>query len=233
MSASCWAVVPAAGVGRRMGADVPKQYLQLGGRKVIEHTLARLLSHPPVGAVVVALGEFDGWWASTEFAGHPDVIPAPGGAERGHSVLNGLTALADRATENDWVLVHDAARPCLRAEDVDRLLLRLSGHPVGGLLGMPVRDTMKRSDAAGAVIETVPRDRLWHAFTPQIFRFGLLRTALADALSRGRLVTDEASAVELAGHRPLMVEGHADNIKITQPSDLNLAAFFLSKIDGP
>ncbi len=148
-------------------------------------------------------------------------------------MLNGLTALADRATENDWVLVHDAARPCLRAEDVDRLLLRLSGHPVGGLLGMPVRDTMKRSDAAGAVIETVPRDRLWHAFTPQIFRFGLLRTALADALSRGRLVTDEASAVELAGHRPLMVEGHADNIKITQPSDLNLAAFFLSKIDGP
>jgi 2-C-methyl-D-erythritol 4-phosphate cytidylyltransferase len=227
-TSDCWAVVPAAGVGRRMGGPLPKQYLKLAGRPVIDHTLERLLGHPRIRAVAVVLGAEDGWWPDTAFARHPDVIRAPGGTERCHSVLHGLRALAGLAGEQDWVLVHDAARPCLRGEDIDRLMGRLADHPVGGLLGLPVRDTMKRSDKAGEVLETVPRDNLWHAFTPQMFRLGMLREALRLALERGALVTDEASAMELAGHRPVMVEGQADNIKITRPQDLTLAQFYLN-----
>lgn len=232
MSRRYWAVVPAAGVGKRMGAKVPKQYLQLGDRTVIDHTLSRLLEHPKIEAVAVSLGSDDGWWPDSEFADHSNVVRAEGGAERCHSVLNGLAALKCWAEDEDWVLVHDAARPCLRNEDIDRLINQLSDHSVGGLLGTPVRDTMKRSDAAGNVDETVTRENLWHAYTPQMFRLGRLHDALNDALERGQLVTDEASAIELAGHRPLMVEGHADNIKITRPADLALAAFFLSRLNG-
>jgi len=211
-----------------MGSVVPKQYLSLAGRPVIEHTLARLLAHPRIQAVVVALGREDGWWPATAFAADPRVLRAPGGTERCHSVLNALTLLNGRADADDWVLVHDAVRPCLRGSDIDRLLHHLAGHPVGGLLGVPVRDTMKRTDAAGAVLATVSREYLWHAYTPQMFRFDLLRDALAEALRQGLLVTDEAAAMEWAGHRPLLVEGHADNLKITRPEDLALAAFFLS-----
>ncbi len=225
----CWAVVPAAGVGRRMGAPIPKQYLRLGARLVIDHSLARLLEHPRIEAVTVSLGGEDSWWSDTAYVDHPGVIRAPGGAERCHSVLNGLAALHERAAADDWVLVHDAARPCLRRSDIDRLLERLTGHPVGGLLGVPVRDTMKRTDATGLIERTVTRDNLWHAYTPQMFRFAMLRDALEEALRRKLLVTDEASAMELAGHRPLMVEGHGDNIKITRPEDLALAAFYLAQ----
>lgn len=222
-----WAIIPAAGVGRRMGGDVPKQYLQLAGRPVIEHTIERILLHPRIDGVYVALGEQDGWWPDTEFARHPDLVRVAGGAERCHSVLNALDALAQRARPDDWVLVHDAARPCVRRADITRLVDAVLDHPVGGLLGMPVRDTMKRTDAAGTIVATVEREHLWHAFTPQMFRVGMLREALAGALAAGVLVTDEASAMEWAGHRPLMVAGAADNLKITRPDDLALAEFHL------
>lgn len=224
-----WAVMPAAGVGRRMGGPMPKQYLSLGSRPVIEHTLECLLQHPRIEAVAVALGPEDGWWPDTAYADHPSVIRAPGGSQRCHSVLNGLAALEARAAADDWVLVHDAVRPCLRQIDIERLIDGLAGHAVGGLLGVPVRDTMKRSDSQGMVSETVPRDKLWHAFTPQMFRLQALRDALREALERGLLVTDEASAMELAGLQPQMIEGHADNIKITRPEDLPLAAFYLER----
>ena len=229
MSARRWAVVPAAGVGRRMGGPLPKQYLPLAGRRVIEHTLQRLLDYPGIEAVIVVLGEADGWWPETRFADHPGVIRAAGGVERCHSVLNGLDVLSGRAAAEDWVLVHDAARPCLRAADIDRLFAATADHPVGGLLGVPVRDTMKRTDADGLVSNTVPRDGLWHAYTPQMFRYGMLRSALQDAVANGRLVTDEASAMEMAGHAPLMVEGHDDNLKVTRPADLALAEFYLQR----
>lgn len=225
-----WAVIPAAGVGRRMGASIPKQYLPLCGKTVIEQTLAGLLQHPAINKLVVALSPQDGWWGETVYANHPNVLRADGGAERCHSVLNALDRLAGEAAPADWILVHDAARPCLRRSDLDRLIACLEGHPVGGLLGMPVRDTMKRADADNVVLETVPRAALWHAYTPQMFRMGLLHQALSDALSQGKWVTDEASAMELAGHAPLMVEGHADNIKITRPEDLALAEFYMVKI---
>jgi len=223
-----WAVVPAAGVGRRMGGEVPKQYLELLGRRVIDHSLRRLLGHPLIEAAYVALSPEDAYWSSCEHASDPRVVRVPGGVERCHSVVNALSALKAVAAEEDWVLVHDAARPCLTAEDLDCLVSTLRDHPVGGLLGVPVHDTLKRVLAGGEVEETVPRRDLWQAYTPQMFRLGLLTRSLEQALEKGELVTDDASAVELAGHRPRMVEGHAGNIKITRPSDLALAAFHLS-----
>jgi 2-C-methyl-D-erythritol 4-phosphate cytidylyltransferase len=228
MQRNHWAIIPAAGVGKRMGAAVPKQYLELAGRPVIDHTVERILLHPRIDGVYVALGEDDDWWADTEFAGHPDLVRVNGGAERCHSVLNALQALLQRADAEDWVLVHDAARPCVRCDDITRLVDTVLDHPVGGLLGMPVHDTMKRTDDLGVITETVDRDNLWHAFTPQMFRVGRLYEALSRALAAGVVVTDEASAMEWAGLRPLMVAGSPDNLKITRPEDLALAAYFLA-----
>lgn len=223
-----WAVVPAAGVGKRMQADIPKQYLLLNDRPVIEHTLQRLLQHPAISGAYVALGVEDGWWPDTAYAQHPDVVRVDGGAERCHSVLNALDALSQQAADDDWVLVHDAARPCVRQADLDALIACAESTDIGALLGMPVKDTMKRTDAEGVICKTVDRDNLWHAFTPQMFRLGFLRDCLQRALDSGVLVTDEASAVERVGYRPLMVEGHADNLKITRPEDLSLASYYLN-----
>lgn len=224
-----WAVMPAAGVGKRMGGGIPKQYLDLNGRAVIDHTIERLLLHPSIDGLYVAISEEDGWWHDTEYAGHPDLVTVAGGAERCYSVFNALEKLCERAQPHDWVLVHDAARPCVRRTDIDHMISMLSGHDIGGLLGMPVRDTMKRTDATDQVIDTVERNHLWHAFTPQMFRLGVLHDALNGALRAGFMVTDEASAIEWAGHRPLMVESHSDNLKITRPEDLPLAAYYLER----
>ncbi len=224
----CFAVVPAAGVGRRMGADIPKQYLPLAGRTVIEHTLTRITAHPRIAATVVAVSAGDGYWPELAPRFHAAALHlAEGGTERCHSVLNALEYLTTLADEHDWVLVHDAARPCIRAADIERLVHTLIDHPVGGLLGLPLTDTVKRADARDEVLQTVSREGLWRALTPQMFRFGPLREALRDALAADRLVTDEAAAMELAGHRPRMVEGQADNIKITRPGDLLLAELYL------
>ena len=227
-----WAVIPAAGLGRRMGGERPKQYLELEGRPVIDHAVERMLLHPRLDGLVIALRDDDAWWAGTEFADHPDLARVAGGAERCDSVLNALEQLARRAHAEDWVLVHDAARPCVRRDDITRLVDCLRDDPVGGLLGVPVHDTIKRVGADGRVGSTVPREALWRAFTPQMFRLGMLREALRAALAAGVAVTDEASAMEWAGHAPRMVEGHADNIKITRAGDLDLAAFLLSKQGG-
>jgi 2-C-methyl-D-erythritol 4-phosphate cytidylyltransferase len=229
MSERFWAVVPAAGAGKRMASQIPKQYLPLAGRRVIEHTLARLLSHRAIEAAVVALSPADEWWPQTDYAGHARVITVDGGSERCHSVLNALEALQQRADGSDWVLVHDAARPCLHPGDLDSLINGLSDDPVGGLLGVPVHDTMKRVDSQGEVVKTVPRAGLWHAYTPQMFRLQTLHGALTGALAKGELVTDDASAMELAGYRPRLVQGRPDNIKITRPEDLPLAEFYLSR----
>lgn len=223
-----WAVIPAAGVGKRMQADRPKQYLELHGRTVLEHTLARFLDHPQINGVVVAVSDGDPYWQQLAIE-HPKLISAPGGEERCHTVLNALRVLQQRASDSDWVLVHDAARPCLRREDIDRLMAALHDHAVGGLLGLPVADTMKRTAADDTVIETVPRDNLWRALTPQMFRLGELTEALESALQKGQMVTDDASAMELAGMAPKMVEGHGDNIKITRPQDLRLAELYLAE----
>ncbi|NEX20198.1 2-C-methyl-D-erythritol 4-phosphate cytidylyltransferase [Thiorhodococcus mannitoliphagus] len=227
LEARLWAVLPAAGVGKRMGSTIPKQYLELAGRTVIEHSLKLFVDHDRISGVVVALGSEDGYWDSTAYAVHPKVRRAAGGAERCHSVLNALLALEGCADDRDWVLVHDAARPCLRIEDLERLIERLLEDSVGGLLGIPVRDTMKRAKEDQRIDATLDRSALWHAFTPQMFRLGLLRTALQDALSANDLVTDDASAIERLGQAPRLIEGHADNIKITRAEDLPLARFYL------
>lgn len=230
-----WAVVPAAGAGRRLGGPIPKQYLELAGRRVIEHTLQRLLDHPRIAGVFVALSPGDEYWPTCAFADHPRVFRATGGAERSDSVLNALRAMTTQVDPDDWVLVHDAARPCLSADDLDRLIGELESHPVGGLLGVPVHDTVKRAGPEGTVVATVPRQALWRAFTPQMFRHRPLLDALERAAALGQPITDDASAMELAGHRPRMVEGRPDNIKITRPEDLALAEFFLRRqaIDSP
>jgi 2-C-methyl-D-erythritol 4-phosphate cytidylyltransferase len=222
-------VIAAAGVGRRMGASLPKQYLSLADRPVIDWSLSLFLDHPRISGVLVSLRPEDEYWPRTTFADHPRVRVVSGGSERCNSVLNALEVLDGETHEADWVLVHDAARPCLRRDDLDHLLRALADHPVGGLLGIPVHDTMKQIGGNGGVCRTLPRDGLWHAFTPQMFRLGLLRHALRTALEAGNLVTDDAGAMELVGLEPLLVEGHADNIKITRPEDLPLAEFYLGQ----
>jgi 2-C-methyl-D-erythritol 4-phosphate cytidylyltransferase len=223
-----WAVVPAAGAGRRMSNNIPKQYLPLGEKTVLEHSLDALLACRQLAGVVVVLSEDDVYWQDIQPRYLDQQLEtATGGAERCHSVLNGLLQLDGRAAEDDWVLVHDAARPCVRQTDIDRLITTLSTSTDGGLLGVPVADTMKQVDSENCITATVARESLWHAYTPQMFRKGMLQSALQLAIDNVRLVTDEASAMELAGYQPCMVQGQRDNIKITVPSDLELAAFYL------
>jgi len=224
-----WAVVPAAGVGKRMQADRPKQYLEIDGRPLIEYAITRLMANPHIEGVVVAISADDEYWPALEIALAKPLWVVEGGVERCHSVLNALQELATRAHDDDWILVHDAARPCVRAEDIARLIEQLANDPVGGLLAVPVRDTMKRAAANQRVITTEEREGLWHALTPQMFRYGKLRHALEQAIEDESLVTDEASAMELVEYEPLLVEGHADNIKVTRPEDLALAAFYLQQ----
>lgn len=223
-----WVIIPAAGVGKRMQSEIPKQYLLLNDKTVLEHTLNRFNSHSEISEIIVAISKEDEYWPSLKMNFAKPVHTVNGGKERCDSVLNGLKFLENKAEENDWVLVHDAARPCLRTNDLNLLLTELHRDPVGGILAIPVRDTMKRSiENTNKIKETVERDGLWHALTPQMFRFKLLKDALESALKQNKIITDEASAIELAGYQPTLVEGHADNIKITRPEDLALAAFFL------
>lgn len=222
------AVIPAAGAGVRMAAGMPKQYLVLAGKTVLEHSIDALLACERIDNVVLVLADDDGYWPTIQ-ARYKDtrVATVSGGVERCHSVLNGLAYLADTAAGNNWVLVHDAVRPCVRQADITLLLTSLEHAPAGGLLGIPVADTIKQVDAEAIVRQTVEREGLWRALTPQMFRLKALRDALQQAIATGALVTDEAAAMEMAGHQPRMVRGHADNIKITQPGDLQLAEFYL------
>jgi len=223
-----YAVVPAAGAGSRMGADIPKQYLTLAGQTVLEHSLDVLLACERIATVVLVLSADDERWPEIMHRYKDSrVETVTGGAERCHSVLNGLEHLAGTAGVDDWVLVHDAARPCVRRQDIEMLMTRLEDHEVGGLLGVPVADTMKQVDSDSMILKTVERDGLWRALTPQMFRLGPLRDALQQAIASGVMVTDDASAMEMAGYRARMVEGQADNIKITRPADLQLAEFYL------
>jgi len=216
-----WAVIPAAGVGARMAADRPKQYLQLGGRTILEHSLHCFLDHPSLKGVVVSLAADDPYWPDLASARDPRIQRAAGGRERADSVLNALLLLhAQGAADSDWVLVHDAARPNLARSDLDLLLSELADDPVGGLLAVPARDTLKRADAAGRVAATVDRSTIWQAYTPQMFRLGALHRALADSLVADVAITDEASALEWAGQAPRLIEGRSDNIKVTRPEDL-------------
>ncbi len=228
MDKSIIAVVPAAGVGSRMQADRPKQYLKLLGKTVLEHTVSKLLAHPKVSKVVVAVSEDDPYFSTLALANHPQVIRVNGGKERADSVLSALNYICKHEV-SEWVLVHDAARPCFTEQDVTRLIECAENHSVGAILAAPVRDTMKRSDELQNIDHTVERSNLWHALTPQMFRTLPLREALIDGLASKANITDEASAFERLNLSPALVNGRADNIKITQPEDLALAEFYLSR----
>ena len=227
-----WAVLPAAGIGRRMQSAVPKQYLGLNGRPVLEHTINALLRSPFICGLVIALQAEDPYWADIRIDSQKPVIRAPGGAERADSVLNALDALLageDSDAGKDWVMVHDAVRPCLRQSDIVKLVQEVRDSPAGGLLALPVRDTMKRQQAGDVqvVASTVERELLWHALTPQYFPARALKSALQSALKQKRAVTDESSAMEMAGYSPRLVSGFEDNIKITRSDDLRLASLYL------
>jgi 2-C-methyl-D-erythritol 4-phosphate cytidylyltransferase len=223
-----WAVVPAAGIGRRMMNETPKQYLVLKQRTVIEWALSTLLARADIKIAMVALAQNDSYWSQLPCAHDARVRTTLGGDERASSVLNALNALSSHAHEDDWVLVHDAARPCLSADDLSRLISELSSDPVGGLLAAPVADTLKAADREQRASATVPRNNIWRAFTPQMFRFGLLLRALLSAIEKNLPVTDESSAIELLGHKPRLIAGRADNIKITTPDDLLTAEQILT-----
>lgn len=225
--ARLFAVVPAAGRGERFGSRQPKQYVELLGRPVLSWSLGALLAVRSVRAVIVALSEGDRRFARLPEARDPRVRTCKGGARRELSVANALEALRGEARDEDWVMVHDAARPCLQPSDVRQLIAALQDDPVGGLLALPVGDTLKAAAADERCERTVPREGLWRALTPQMFRYGVLRRALKLNLERERTVTDEASAVEALGMRPRLVAGRTDNIKITLPGDRGLAAAIL------
>jgi 2-C-methyl-D-erythritol 4-phosphate cytidylyltransferase len=229
-----WVVVPAAGSSRRMG-DVfqPKQYLDLLGRTVLEWSIAPLLARADCNGIIVVLAREDKLWRDSQLSSHPKITTAIGGTERADSVAAGLVALAGRADDRDWVLVHDAARPCLRDEELDRLLRELQNDETGGLLAAPVVDTLKRADDSDRVVQTVSRSALWRALTPQMFRLGVLRQALNVVKERNIAVTDEAQAIETLGLRPRLVAGDPDNIKVTLPEDLQRAERLLRSRSVP
>lgn len=223
-----WAVVPAAGSGARFGGDVPKQYRLLAGEPLIQRTLSRLLAHPSIEGAIVALAPDDSRWPRLATAFDKPVLACVGGADRAASVLAALRALPPQVGDDTLVLVHDAARPCVRMVDLDRLVAAAQGDAVGALLAAPVRDTLKRADAGHRAEATVPRDRLWRALTPQAFRRGALTHALERAQAEGVAVTDEAMAMERMGLHAVLVEGSEDNIKVTVAGDLALAERILA-----
>ncbi|HET8701481.1 MAG TPA: 2-C-methyl-D-erythritol 4-phosphate cytidylyltransferase [Nitrococcus sp.] len=219
----CWAVVPAAGMGQRFGGRRAKQYVQVNGRGVLGWTLDALLAVRAIQWIVVALAREDAVWPELGFADHPRIITCIGGATRAESVRNGLQRLVEAGVEPQQpVLIHDAARPCVTPAEIERLIAEVGNHPDGGLLAMPVRDTLKRADSAGRIAATVSRSRLWQALTPQLFPLGRLLAALEQAAADGIEVTDEAQALEHIGGHPRLVEGALHNIKLTHPSDQEL-----------
>ena len=227
-------IVPAAGIGRRMSGSKPKQYLSIAGKPILAHTLQKLLQLNPLKIVLVVSAQ-DREYESIDLVDQCDVVI--GGSTRAASVTNGLASL--NCGDNDWVMVHDCARPCVRTADILNLYNRLHDTDVGGILAVPVSDTLKKIVASHVSLfpeqshrkslETLDRSELWLAQTPQMFRFGMLKQALAQAIESAIDITDEASAIEASGHSPLIVVGSKDNIKITTQEDLLYAAFILSQ----
>lgn len=218
-------IVPAAGIGTRMESDIPKQYIMVKNKCIIEYTLNTLLAYSAFEKCVVVINAYDKNWHSLKLT-HPKLITTTGGTERANSVLNGLIALKPFIKNNDWVLVHDAARPFLHASDIDKLITELSNDSLGGLLGSPLKNTIKRIQD-NRCFATLDRQHLWHALTPQMFRYHWIFKALNSAIEKKQTVTDESSAIELLGKHPKIIAGRADNIKITDRNDLDFFNYCL------
>ncbi|OCG36149.1 2-C-methyl-D-erythritol 4-phosphate cytidylyltransferase [Gilliamella apicola] len=221
------AIVPAAGVGCRMNSQIPKQYLKVGSKTVLEHTLNKLLTHPQIAQVIVVISSEDNIFNTLSIAQHDKIKVALGGKTRADSVLAGLKLLNDE----QWALVHDAARPCVTHCDITRLIETVTTKKQGGILATRVSDTIKRACQNNDTIIDYSEDRtyLWGAATPQLFNAGELKSCLQQALNDHVSITDEASAIEYCGGHPLLIECRGDNIKITRPEDLALATFYLTK----
>lgn len=227
MSELFHAVIPAAGIGSRMGTETPKQYLEVQGKTLLEHSVTTLLATPGIVSLTLALHPHDRFASTLAALTDPRVKTVPGGDERADSVLAALRAVP--GAEGDWVLVHDAARPGLQVADVQRLINAVMANGEGGILAEPVVDTVKQADDEGRVAATLDRSRLWRAQTPQMFRLGALISAISDASHKGSLVTDEASAMEAAGHPVQLVPGSSGNLKVTVPEDLALVAWYMEQ----
>lgn len=218
------AVIPAAGIGKRVGATIPKQYLSLLNKTIIEYSLTPFLEHPEIKRVIVSLAGNDQWFTALPVAKHPKIETVIGGAERVDSVLAALNNIHC----DDYVLVHDAARPCITKNDIDKLINAVKGQEKGAILASKVRDTMKRTDAQNNILKTVERDNLWHALTPQMFINKHLIKAIKEN-TQPEKITDEASALEMSDLPVNIIEGRSDNLKVTREEDLKLAAFYLSQ----
>ena len=218
------AVIAAAGIGKRVGAAIPKQYLTLLGKTIIEHSLTPFLEHPEISRVVVSIATNDQWFAQLDIARHPKIERVEGGEARVDSVLSALAVIDG----DDYVLVHDAARPCITRSDIDKLIMTVHESKQGAILGSRVRDTMKRSSPSGQICSTVERENLWHALTPQMFQNKKLINAINSAQNPQK-ITDEASAMEMSGQPVSIVEGRSDNLKVTRYEDLYLAELYLSQ----
>jgi len=232
--ARIWAVVPAAGIGRRFSADTPKQFHQLNGQPVAQHTLNRLLSLSAIEALFIPCDTSSSGWSKVPAVQDSRVRLIAGGEQRVHSVLNGLIAIQEFASDDDWVLVHDMARPCVTTENITALIAALADHPVGGILAAPINDTLKIVSSDKHIHTTVNRDEFRVAQTPQMFRYKLLKDTICAMLRDKVTPTDEASAIEYAGLKALVVEGRQDNIKITRREDLAVAAAIMKnqEIEG-
>lgn len=231
VQAKYWAIMPAAGIGSRMESTMPKQYLKLAGKTIIEHSIDAILRLANLELLIVCISENDRRFSELPVTSDR-ITTELGGESRAQSVLNGVLALGGKARDDDWVLVHDAARPCLQSEDLNRLLASLESDPVGGVLAVKANDTLKLSTTTGGqdrVAKTVDRSQIWLAQTPQMFRYGLLREALEHCKSEQLAVTDEASALEQIGHSVKLIRGSYHNIKVTTPDDRKLAQFLLSR----
>ena len=222
-------IVPAAGVGKRMKANFPKQYLRINNKTILTHTVMKLLEHEKITKVIISLGVDDQYFSECDLVHNSNIIRVDGGKERVDSVLNGLKAIDQK--DYPWVLVHDAARPCIAHQDIDNLIEQCLTSDCGGILASPVRDTMKRGSVGKRITikETVEREQLWHALTPQMFKTDELTSAIEKALDDGIAITDEASAIEYANLPSLLIPASSENIKITHPNDLALAEFYINK----
>lgn len=227
MSEKYWAIIAAAGIGSRMGANFPKQYLKIGNKTILEHTLTPFLTHAHISKVIISLHRDDQYWQGLSINPKERFHTVVGGETRAHSVWEGLKYLKDYASSSDWVIVHDAVRPLITHSDINLLMKELSQHPVGGIFGLPVTETLKIVQDM-KIKQTYPRESVWQAQTPQMFRYEILHKAVENALMLDIPITDEASAIEQLGYCPMMIPGTARNIKITTESDLLLAKKLLA-----
>ncbi|AEO08200.1 2-C-methyl-D-erythritol 4-phosphate cytidylyltransferase [Buchnera aphidicola] len=222
------AIVPAAGIGSRMQSNLPKQYIKIQNCTILEHTLKTLLLHPNIHRIVVSLNKKDVYFNKLAISSNLRIISVIGGTERMHSVLSGLVF----ETDADWVIIHDAVRPCLSYKDLENLISIIKKNPVGAILARPVSDTIKYSNCTQKkILYTLNRQNLWHALTPQLFRINLLKFCLKKIIHDKINITDEAAALEYFGYKPLLVLGSSKNIKITWPEDLILAKFYLKNLN--